>query len=206
MLFISGILKCFEKPLSLENATFNCLSMSVHPAKRTATRNSQGLETYVEEARAILLNTVFFAHDFKPPPIPDYIRRAHPELKYVGKVFHHNIPESLFVDYAYPYSERLEHLRSFWSSKSYEAYEAVQRDLACTFDVLYTKNSDPRHESKKQADGLGAIAYLIATLLPIVAILLSFTAAINKHTTEKTSLLHLRCCTVVLGWTSFPSS
>ncbi|CAN6211313.1 unnamed protein product [Urochloa humidicola] len=60
LLFITGVLKCLEKPLALKNASINSLVSSSEPALRTANREGEInlVEKYVREARNIVLSSV----------------------------------------------------------------------------------------------------------------------------------------------------
>ncbi|CAM0943064.1 unnamed protein product [Alopecurus aequalis] len=110
--FGPGILKCFEKPWALKNASITSLTTMLGSAENGGEINS--LEAYVQAARHL--------HQNNPPDGDDVDRK----------------PYALFVDIVYSYDDRLTNLGYMLRNKD-EAYGLVQSGLSSTFDRLYTK-------------------------------------------------------------------
>ncbi|TVU43336.1 hypothetical protein EJB05_09796, partial [Eragrostis curvula] len=107
LLFILGVLKCFQKPIALKNASFNNLVSSFHPAPRTeATKREVELEEYVQEAKEFVCRNEY------PPALG---KDARLEML--------SLPNKLFVDSAYACKDHLSQLKSFWSLDGKESYE-----------------------------------------------------------------------------------
>ncbi|KAL6857001.1 hypothetical protein ACP4OV_018383 [Aristida adscensionis] len=117
LLFVTGILRCFEKPLALKRASFCDLVSSPRPTLRTANVNKEvELEQYIQEAR-------------------DYVKQPDPIVPNSPK----EVPKKLFLDYAYTYSKRLGHLKYFWSLDDKRAYKLLSRGHSVIFDLFYTR-------------------------------------------------------------------
>ncbi|XP_073360810.1 uncharacterized protein [Aegilops tauschii subsp. strangulata] len=115
LLFIAGILKCLQKPWALKSASFHSLANSCGPVQRNESREEE-LKKYVDEAKAFVLSDATN-------------RRTQLCLA----------PEKLFIDFAYPYCDRLTNLKSFLVDGVDRAYGSLQDGLSDIFEVLYTR-------------------------------------------------------------------
>ncbi|KAL6856998.1 hypothetical protein ACP4OV_018380 [Aristida adscensionis] len=160
LLFILGVFKCFEKPLALKRARFSSLVSSFHPAPRTKTKNREvELEQYIQEARG-------FVNNNNDPPALDLDGE-------LDLATHLSIPGKLFVDFAYPYSERLKKLKSFWLLTDKRAYWGLRNGLSNTFILIYSKwphGSDQNRGLNAYADCFSFLVWWSAVLLPMVPI------------------------------------
>ncbi|CAL4899735.1 unnamed protein product [Urochloa decumbens] len=119
LLFVPGVLKCFEKPLALKAASFNSLVSSFHRAQKAAPKSrEEELDEFIRTAKAYFQG----ADTTKNPPV------------------NLSVPHKLFVDFSYPYSDRLKNLKYFLSLWDDAAYREIETGLSNIFDLLYTKN------------------------------------------------------------------
>ncbi|KAG8100156.1 hypothetical protein GUJ93_ZPchr0013g37793 [Zizania palustris] len=114
LLFITGVMKCVEKPWALYSASINNLVNSPQNVRRTISR--QG----------------------KIDSIDDFVKRASDVdgAADTSVSFDHG---ELFVDLTSPCDYRLKKLKMFSTLDGDGAYDLIRADLADTFDVLYTK-------------------------------------------------------------------
>jgi hypothetical protein len=122
LLFILGSAKCVEKILAFKGASFNSLASHSEPAqsKRTTTRDREKeLEEYVQQAR----DSIKASH---PPLVDDSMEQL-------------ILPDKLFVDSAYPYSDRVTSLKFFFLLDDQTAYWSLKRGVSIVFNLLYTK-------------------------------------------------------------------
>lgn len=126
LLFIPGILKCFEKPWALCSASITGLAKSSGkhvPRMIVAQRSTiNSLQDFVEKAKAI----------HRPGGV------CFPTL---GSNVHF-APYRLFVDLASPTTDdRIGVLQRFSALDGNDAYDFLQKWLSITFSVLYTKHN-----------------------------------------------------------------
>lgn len=103
LVFAPGILKCFEKPWALKNASINSLTTMTSSGQNGETNS---LEAYVEAA----------SHLWRDNPLlaPNDVDRK---------------PYSLFIDIVYSYDDRIRNM-SYMMHNSDEAYDLVQSGRA----------------------------------------------------------------------------
>uniref|UniRef100_A0A0D9X4C7 DUF4220 domain-containing protein n=1 Tax=Leersia perrieri TaxID=77586 RepID=A0A0D9X4C7_9ORYZ len=122
LLFIPGVLKCFEKPLALKAASFNNLVSSFHRAQKATAKSRQDeLDKFITTAKSYFQATGFNNDD------------AADDAKL-------HVPHKLFVDFAYPYTDRLANLKYFMALDDDTAYKEIETGLSNIFDLLYTKS------------------------------------------------------------------
>ncbi|CAN6374344.1 unnamed protein product [Urochloa humidicola] len=112
LVFAPGIIKCFEKPWALKNASITSLT-SMSRSVENGEINT--LEAFVEAARHLWQDNPLLAPN-------DMDRR----------------PYTLFIDIVDSYDDRLRNM-SYMLHNRDEAYGLVQSGLSSTFDRLYTK-------------------------------------------------------------------
>ncbi|CAO2143426.1 unnamed protein product [Urochloa humidicola] len=113
LVFAPGILKCFEKPWALKNASITSLTSMSRPVEN---REINTLEAFVEAAHQLWQDN--------PQLAPNDVDRR---------------PYALFVDIVYSYDDRLRNMSYILHNRD-EAYGLVQSGLSSTFDRLYTKD------------------------------------------------------------------
>ena len=160
LLFIPGVLQCFEKPLALKSASYNSLVSSLFASdkiSRTKTGSREvELEEYIQKARD-------FVKRNKYPPELDY-DGARPHLS------HLNIPDKLFTDVICAYSDRFTSLNSFWLLDDKRAYEALNDGLSSSFNLFYTKDMVTKVPYHLCYQCCAAYTRISTIALPIVAI------------------------------------
>ncbi|OEL29114.1 hypothetical protein BAE44_0009866 [Dichanthelium oligosanthes] len=110
LVFVPGMLKCFEKPWALKNASITSLTTMSSSVENVETNS---LEAYVEAARQLWRQIL----------APNDVDRK---------------PYTLFVDIVHSYDDRLRNMSYMVCNKG-EAYDLVQSELSSVFDRLYTK-------------------------------------------------------------------
>ncbi|RCV30064.1 hypothetical protein SETIT_6G064100v2 [Setaria italica] len=162
LLFIVGVFRCLEKPLALRRSSFNTIVTSFHPAPRTVSTNREvELEQYIQEAKGYV-----------------DCNQDHPTLDKDGERTHSNqlnIPDKLFVDFAYIYTERLAKLKAFWLLDDENFFKALRIGISRTFNLIFTKlwqfgdeNRDPPYFDNR----LSYFLWLTTLTLPIISITL----------------------------------
>ena len=133
VLFILGIVRCFEKPLALKRASFNNLVTYFVAAKMTeiTTNREVELEKYIQDAKFCYRQSNNIQQQDPAPTLKRAQKQAHMEII--------SAPNKLFVDYAYAYNVRLEKLKSLRALDAESAFEALREGLSKTFDLVYTK-------------------------------------------------------------------
>ena len=133
VLFILGIVRCFEKPLALKRASFNNLVTYFVAAKMTeiTTNREVELEKYIQDAKFCCRQSNNIHQQDHAPTLKQAEKQAHIEMI--------SAPNKLFVDYAYAYNVRLEKLKSLRALDAESAFEALREGLSKTFDLVYTK-------------------------------------------------------------------
>lgn len=117
--------------MALKASCFNDLISSKDDAQRaTATNREQELESFVKEAKDFVRATVGAPASSQGTteevPIP-------PPEQFI-------VPTKLFMDFSYPYSDRLANLKYFYTLSPKEVVVEIHRGLSKIFDLLYTKN------------------------------------------------------------------
>uniref|UniRef100_J3MQC4 DUF4220 domain-containing protein n=1 Tax=Oryza brachyantha TaxID=4533 RepID=J3MQC4_ORYBR len=132
LLFIVGIVKCFEKPMALKAASFHSLARSKYHDKRAKDESSEEqLESFIRDARASLIQ--------KPPvQYPHGNLLSMEDMNLTLNELH--LPSELFVDSTHPYSVRLENLKFLWSNGWPFSYYVIRDGLSNIFNLLYTRN------------------------------------------------------------------
>ncbi|CAL5007841.1 unnamed protein product [Urochloa decumbens] len=166
VLFILGIVRCFEKPLALKRASFNNLVTYFVPAsmEEISTKKEVELEKYIQDAKLF------------------YVQRNNNQqgdfaqtLTEADKKFH-TAPNKLFVDYAYAYNYRLKMLKSLRLLDPESAFKALREGLSKTFNLVYTKiwrHGDDENRSKSSStfvDKLSMILMGITMTFPVASI------------------------------------
>ncbi|CAN6380737.1 unnamed protein product [Urochloa humidicola] len=113
LVFAPGIIKCFEKPWALKNASITSLTSMASSVENNGEINT--LEAFVEAAHHLWQDNLQLA--------PNDVDRR---------------PYTLFVDIVHSYDDRLRNM-SYMLHNRDEAYGLVQSGLSSTFDRLYTK-------------------------------------------------------------------
>lgn len=104
--------------------------------KASAISKERDLESFAKDARASLIKS---CSHYPPPPLlkEERINSLMKRLR---------LPNNLFVDSTYPFSDRLDNLRCFWSLNAELAYYVILDGLSSIFNLLYTRNkSDIKH-------------------------------------------------------------
>uniref|UniRef100_A0A0E0LR67 DUF4220 domain-containing protein n=1 Tax=Oryza punctata TaxID=4537 RepID=A0A0E0LR67_ORYPU len=131
LLFMLGILKCFEKPMALKAVSLNSLVSSSDLAQRATTESiEKELESFIKQARASVIQAS-----------QDYSQVLDDEL--INSTIHrlHQPTNELFVDSTHPYPIRLDNLKLFLCLvSSVGAYFVIQDGLSNIFNLLYTRN------------------------------------------------------------------
>ncbi|CAO2206173.1 unnamed protein product [Urochloa humidicola] len=133
MLFVLGIVRCFEKPLALKRASFNNLVTYFVPASMTeiTTNREVELEKYIQDAKSSYVQRNNNKQQDLEPTLKEVEKELHMEST--------SAPNKLFVDYAYAYNERLKKLKSLRLLDRESAFKALREGLSKTFDLVYTK-------------------------------------------------------------------
>ncbi|VAI63790.1 unnamed protein product [Triticum turgidum subsp. durum] len=119
LLFIPGILKCFEKPLALNRASINSLVSSNEPIVRPIGTHKCKL---------------------KIDPLQDFIAKATTRAGATDNLLAPATPYKLFVDLASPSTDdRIRMLQSFSALDDDCLYMKLTDFLSQTFQLLYTK-------------------------------------------------------------------
>jgi len=133
LVFIPGVFKCFEKPLALKCASFDGLVSSWFPdnSRTTSANRELELEEYVQKARdSVKRNKIPAELEFHVKPLPGFFKKKRLCI----------VPDKLFTDVMYPYSDRFANLNSFWSLSDERAYMALRDGLSILFDLVYMKD------------------------------------------------------------------
>ncbi|CAO2189451.1 unnamed protein product [Urochloa humidicola] len=168
VLFILGIVRCFEKPLALKRASFNNLVTYFVPASLTeiSTNKEVELEKYIQDAKKIYVQSTNNQRDDSAPTLQE-----------ADKLFH-TAPNKLFVDYAYAYNDRLRMLKSFRLLKQELGFKMLREGLSRTFDLVYTKiwrhgnDENWAVSSSTFVDQLSVILMGITMTFPVASIVL----------------------------------
>lgn len=98
--------------------------------KASAISKERDLESFAKDARASLIKS---CSHYPPPPLlkEERINSLMKRLR---------LPNNLFVDSTYPFSDRLDNLRCFWSLNAELAYYVILDGLSSIFNLLYTRN------------------------------------------------------------------
>ncbi|XP_044973782.1 uncharacterized protein LOC123441387 [Hordeum vulgare subsp. vulgare] len=198
LLFILGILRCFEKPFALNRASINSLVSSGEPVWRS-------------------INT----HKLKIDPLEDFIDKATNPAEENIYLLAPSMPadftpHKLFVDLASPSAnDRIRVLLSFSALDDNHAYCTLQNWISHTFRHLYTKQnwfltaSGRAGTNKRDREGNSVGFYVVGTR--VLAVFLPFTAvALFQHSHReiyseqdvKVTYV-LLCCTAVLEICAF---
>ncbi|CAL5003480.1 unnamed protein product [Urochloa decumbens] len=167
MLFILGIVRCFEKPLALKRASFNNLVTYFVPAlmDEISTKKEVELEKYIQDAKHF------------------YVQRNNNQLDDFAQTLleadtkFHTAPNKLFVDYAYAYHDRHKMLICICLHPE-SAFKALREGLSKTFDLVYTKiwrhgnDENWAISSNTFVDKLSMILMGITTIFPVASIVL----------------------------------
>uniref|UniRef100_A0A0D3HB40 DUF4220 domain-containing protein n=1 Tax=Oryza barthii TaxID=65489 RepID=A0A0D3HB40_9ORYZ len=212
VLFVSGVLKCIEKPWALRSASINNLVSSDMHVPRTGKGDKEGdsisLQSYVEQAKKLVLgiergegNTAESlmeeAMDFFLSESDDLFPHTNAKI---------SEPYKVFVDLPQPYSTRLVALKSWWKLEPFFLHTELGKSLADTFYRLYTKS---KMLNKQHYGRLGWYLRLGSAYLPFASIGLfhnSHREAYNSSDVKVTYML--LCCTAVIeyfsahGWTT----
>uniref|UniRef100_A0A0E0LR72 DUF4220 domain-containing protein n=1 Tax=Oryza punctata TaxID=4537 RepID=A0A0E0LR72_ORYPU len=176
LLFIPGILKCFTKPIALKTASFNNLvSMYGHVQRAESTSREKELNSFVEKARALIAiqdnlayKTAFLKYSEYDEELPLSDRKL-------------SMPTELFVDYAYPYSDRLANLEFFYALEWDKAYKRTKLGINNIFGLLYTRDAVTDHNEE-------ALGCCISTWM--LTIVLAVTSIVVLHISHKQVYSH----------------
>ncbi|CAL5003495.1 unnamed protein product [Urochloa decumbens] len=168
VLFVLGIVRCFEKPLALKRASFNNLVTYFVPAsiEEISTKKEVELEKYIQDAKLFYVQRNNNQHDDFTQTLPE-----------ADKKFH-TAPNKMFVDYAYAYNDRVKVLKSLRLLDTESAFKALREGLSKTFDPVYTKiwrHGDDENRSKSSStfvDKLSMILMGITMTFPVASIVL----------------------------------
>ncbi|CAO2164098.1 unnamed protein product [Urochloa humidicola] len=168
VLFILGIVRCFEKPLALKRASFNNLVTYFVPASMTeiSTNKEVELEKYIQDAKFCYVQSNNNQQDDSAPTLQE-----------ADNLFH-TAPNKLFVDYAYAYNDRLRKLKSWRLLDEESAFKMLREGLSKTFDLVYTKiwrhgNEESwARSSSTFVDKLSVILMGITMTFPVASIVL----------------------------------
>ncbi|KAL6638720.1 hypothetical protein ACP70R_023579 [Stipagrostis hirtigluma subsp. patula] len=198
LLFIAGIIKCVNKPMSLKSASiYSLVSQSPAGVQIAVTDEISSLEAYIIQAKKYF-ETVKVA--------PNQHLQA---VELPGLAFQ---PYQLFVDLALTYTCRLRIFESFLGLDDSFAHMVLKAGLLSTFGRLYTQGCVQL--SVKTSQGLKPdLKALCATLSRFSAILLTFPAIglfQNSHKkgyndSDVKVTYTLLCCTATLELFAFPS-
>uniref|UniRef100_A0A0E0F3L7 DUF4220 domain-containing protein n=1 Tax=Oryza meridionalis TaxID=40149 RepID=A0A0E0F3L7_9ORYZ len=168
LLFIIGVLKCFDKPMALMKASFTSLVSNFHPSPMTESSDREvEHEEYIQKARDFMKRNEearSSSSNSNPKICQEDLGRLEKDL---------SIPDKLFVDFAYSYPNRLTKLESFWLLDADRIYKALRKGLSDTFDLIYSKvwKFDDQNRSEPLfGDGLSILVWLITITVPIVPI------------------------------------
>ncbi|KAM0851820.1 hypothetical protein ACQ4PT_052172 [Festuca glaucescens] len=164
LLFIPGILKCFEKPWALSRASINSLVSSDEPILRsidTSELKIDPLEDFIDKATSTV-----GPNDTPATPV-DFA------------------PYKLFVDLSSPSpGDRMRMLLSFSALDDFSAHIKLQFWLRQTFLLLYTKEKMyGRHGMDVDEDP--SVLTMISVLVRALAICLPFAAIARFHQSHK---------------------
>ncbi|KAM0870089.1 hypothetical protein ACQ4PT_040241 [Festuca glaucescens] len=186
ILFVIGVLRCFEKPWTLNSASINSMASSPRAIRRMIHAPADA--------------------KIKPHPLQDFVEKV--KMKTTdGASVGLSIPDTkvdftpykLFVDLASPSTtSRIKTLRSFSALDENDAYDLLQKWLSDAFHVFYTKeNTYPGHLVRDR------LRYTVVILLLASTVLFHFSrreAYIDKDVKVTYALL---CCTLFLEALSF---
>lgn len=168
LLFILGVLKCFDKPMALKRASFTSLVGNFHPSPMTESSDREvEHEEYIQTARDFMKRNEearSSSSNSNPKICQEDLGRLEKDL---------SIPDKLFVDFAYSYPNRLTKLESFWSLDTDRIYEALCTGLSDTFDLLYSKvwqEEDQNRPHYQSGNHFSLFVWLITAIVPIVSI------------------------------------
>jgi hypothetical protein len=130
LIFVPGILKCFEKPFALKNASIHSIAASTFNTNRT-TWVSRLFQEDSTEGNVEEMNSL----DAYVKSASTYVQRQ----QYASEMSVSNKPYNLFVDMAFSYSDRLKNLEYIMQRKN-KAHLRLRTRLSNTFDRLYTKH------------------------------------------------------------------
>jgi len=130
LIFVPGILKCLEKPFALKSASIHSIGDTsnktwVERMFEDETKDNdyiKSLDNYVEAASTYVQGYVQVVHEGKK-----------------AETGVNDKPYNLFVDLAFPYSDRLKNLKYMMQEKN-EAHRRLRSRLSNTFHRLYTKH------------------------------------------------------------------
>ncbi|KAM3223269.1 hypothetical protein ACQJBY_056924 [Aegilops geniculata] len=196
LLFIPGILKCFEKPLALNRASINSLVSSGEPIQRS-----------------------IGTHKLKIDPLQGFIDKAASPAGANGYLFAPATlvdftPYKLFVDLASPsLDDRIRMLRSFSGLDDYHVYHKLRYWLSETFQLLYTKEkmfptieigftgctNNSTHAHASIVSCFGSFVRVFALYLPFAAIALFHHSHRKVYSEDDVKVTYaLLCCTAAL--------
>uniref|UniRef100_A0ACD5UIU5 Uncharacterized protein n=1 Tax=Avena sativa TaxID=4498 RepID=A0ACD5UIU5_AVESA len=145
VLFVPGVLKCFEKPLALHGASINSLVSSSGSIRRTTNKKVKidPLEDFVRMAKhcfAAESNESVNAETETEIGTQTETEAEAKAEKPAEAV--HLEPDRLFVDLASPPSDaRVKMMKYFSELDDFKAYCSLRERLHNTFDLLYTKQN-----------------------------------------------------------------
>lgn len=147
--------------MSLKAASFNELVSSNYDAELDIVVNREEmLESFVNEAKALLQRS-----DHSPPASQQGTREeiSSPEF---------DVPTMLFVDFAYPYSDRLDNLKYFFTLDLTQVCKTINSGLSSIFDILYTRNKiDSEQPDANRYCWLSTWMLAILLVIPAVGLL-----------------------------------
>ncbi|KAL6844568.1 hypothetical protein ACP4OV_025227 [Aristida adscensionis] len=206
LIFVVGMLKCFEKPWALRSASINSLVSSSGFSQRTA--NTEGdinsLEDFVREARTFVKNAEQrVSKSLQIQQGSEPVHSKSPKL-----IEELEPPYKQFADFASPLPERLSILKFFWVLKEGKAYQSLQTGISSAFSFLYTKQemlliSESDGNSAIWRFVCGFMIRLARTFLPWAAICLFHYSNRHAYNVDDVKITYaLLCCTAALELTS----
>ncbi|XP_066341527.1 uncharacterized protein [Miscanthus floridulus] len=192
LIFVPGILKCLEKPFALKSA-------SIHSIGDTSNK------TWVER---LFEDESKDNDDIKS--LDDYVEAASTYVQgdHAGETAETGVndkPYNLFVDLAFPYSDRLKNLKYMMQEKN-KVHGRLRSRLSNTFDRLYTKHEMTRGGGLNLCD-LTCKGFW-GNLLRGVVVYLTFAAIALFHKSHRENYddtdvkitYTLLCCTAALEY------
>ncbi|KAL6638717.1 hypothetical protein ACP70R_023576 [Stipagrostis hirtigluma subsp. patula] len=192
LLFIAGILKCIDKPISLKGASiYSLVTQNLGEGETGSAHEVRSLEAYIVQAKKYF-ETIKVAQD------------QHSQADAVPSLAFQ--PYHLFVDLAYTQSSRLIILESFLGLKDPGAYMVLKAGLNSTYSRLYTKSNVHLRDEVSCKPFCSCLLRLLAIVLTFATIGLFQRSHKDYYNDSDVKVTYtLLCCTAVLEFFGFSS-